>query len=197
MRLENITKTYHLKTGEKNTVFENFNVEFKTGVINALTGPSGCGKTTLLNIVAALVSPDEGRVVFEDSETGGLSYVFQKPLLFSWKTVLNNCLLVCKDKEKVLRILRIMELEDKIKRFPGQLSGGERQRTAFARALCYDFDVLLLDEPFQNLDYLLAERIAEKVFAFLQEEKKTVVWVSHKKELTDRYARKTISLPLS
>ena len=146
-------------------------LEVATGSLTALLGPSGSGKSTLLRVIAGLERPDAGRVVLDgDDVTGlppqsrGIGFVFQHYALFKHMTVFDNVAFGLNVRpsgtrpsksaitEKVMELLRLVQLEGMAKRYPSQLSGGQRQRIALARALAVEPQVLLLDEPFGALD---------------------------------------------
>ena len=194
MRLENLSKSFQSHDGGLVRVFENLSLDMPAGGVYCITGPSGCGKTTLLNMIAGVLEPDSGTVVFEDSEKGPVSYLFQEPRLLPWRTVLENCTLVCDDSERALHFLELAGLSDKAGRFPSELSGGERQRAAFARAFCYKSNVILMDEPFQNLDAELKRNLASVFFSMLAKDSRTVVWASHDLELARICAKRIINL---
>jgi len=194
LKLENISYSFSSHDGSTVKVFENFSLNIKQGGVYCITGPSGCGKTTLLNIIAGVLKPQSGKVVFEKEENGPVSYLFQEPRLLPWRTVLENCNLVCDDVFRSKHFLELAGLSDKAGRFPSELSGGERQRAAFARAFCYKSNVILMDEPFQNLDENLKKNLASVFFKMLEEDRRTVIWVSHDLELAKQYAREVIDL---
>jgi sulfate transport system ATP-binding protein len=142
-----------------------------TGELVALLGPSGCGKTTLLRIIAGMETADTGQVFFAGSETTnvparerGVGFVFQHYALFRHMTVFENVAFGLRVKprrerpgneeirEKVMGLLKLVQLDWLAERYPAQLSGGQRQRIALARALAVEPKVLLLDEPFGALD---------------------------------------------
>ncbi len=194
MLLENICKSYTSKDGRVVTVFENFNLETESGSVTCITGASGTGKTTLLNIVSGLVKPDSGLVKREGEEAGRVSYLFQEPRLLPWRTALENCVLVCSDKQKATEYLSMAGLGNKLSAYPDELSGGERQRVALARALCFESSVVLMDEPFQNLDEAMRESLASDFFRILRQKKCSVLWVSHDLEAAKKYSDRIIAL---
>ncbi len=194
MRLENISKSYLGKDSKSVKVFENFNLETEPSSIVCITGASGAGKTTLLNIIAGLVKPEGGSIIREGCEAGRVSYLFQEPRLLAWKSALENCVLVCSDKQKAVSCLSMAGLGDKLSSYPSELSGGERQRVALARALCFESSVVLMDEPFQNLDEALRESLASDFFRILREKKCSVIWVSHDLEAARKYSDRIIAL---
>ena len=154
-------------------------------------GPSGCGKSTLLRILAGLLSPTRGEVVYQGKRlTGppkGVGFVFQKANLMPWRSVMSNITLPLElqhvPKETTLE--RARELIDLVglggfeDSRPGDLSGGMAQRVAIARALVHDPDILLLDEPFGGLDALTRERMGDELLRIWQARRKTVVMVTH------------------
>ena len=194
MRLENICKSYRSHDGSFVKVFENLLLDLPEGNVYCITGPSGCGKTTLLNIIAGVLEPDSGTVVFEDKEKGPVSYLFQEPRLLPWRSVLENCTLVCDDTERARHFLELAGLGEKTGRFPSELSGGERQRVAFARAFCYRSNVILMDEPFQNLDDNLKRNLASVFFNMLDNDRRTVIWASHDLGLARTHAKRIVDL---
>jgi NitT/TauT family transport system ATP-binding protein len=154
-------------------------------------GPSGSGKTTLLRILAGLLSPSQGEVVFENSarQTAphGVGMVFQKANLMPWRSVLENILLPLEiqhlpHSEALAKAKTLVELvglsgfEDSL---PRDLSGGMAQRVAIARALIHEPDLLLLDEPFGSLDALTRERMGSELTRIWQARRKTVIMVTH------------------
>jgi NitT/TauT family transport system ATP-binding protein len=154
-------------------------------------GPSGSGKTTLLRILAGLLSPTQGKVLFGNSSVGaprhGVGMVFQKANLMPWRTVLENIILPLEIQhvprsEALSRAKALVELvglagfEDSL---PRDLSGGMAQRVAIARALSHEPDLLLLDEPFGSLDALTRERMGIELIRIWHARRKTVIMVTH------------------
>jgi NitT/TauT family transport system ATP-binding protein len=154
-------------------------------------GPSGSGKTTLLRILAGLLLPTRGKVVFVNSALKaprhGVGMVFQKANLMPWRTVLENILLPLEIQrlprtEALLKAKVLVDLvglsgfDDSL---PRDLSGGMAQRVAIARALIHEPDLLLLDEPFGSLDALTRERMGTELIRIWQAKRKTVIMVTH------------------
>lgn len=163
-----------------------FSVESQEFV--AVLGPSGCGKTTLLKIIAGLIQPTEGKIVYREGEKlkrGDIGFVFQDYALFDWKTVEENLITAQRmanqkvSSERVQRYLEMVGLEEFAYSYPGELSGGMRQRLGVARALIYDPDLVLMDEPFGALDELTKENLYGKFEEILEETDKTVIYVTH------------------
>lgn len=175
-------------------VVRGVNVVFRSGRVTALLGPSGSGKTTILNIIAGLIGPSAGRVLFGDedvtsvpAELRRIGYVFQSHALFPHLTVAGNVEFPLRvrgvrravRKARALEALRMVELEGLAGRMVPTLSGGQRQRVALARALAAQPDVLLLDEPLSALDPALRGRIREELRLLLEPLSIPVVLVTH------------------
>ena len=132
----------------KNTVLHNFSAAFPKGSVTAISGRSGCGKTTLLSAIAGLLRPIQGSL----SGFGTCSMLFQEDRLLPWKTVLENVALTASSTEDAQYWLSHVGLSGEENSYPSTLSGGMKRRVALARALAYDADILLMDEPFRALD---------------------------------------------
>jgi len=163
----------------------------------SIVGPSGCGKSTLLRLLAGLLVPTEGQVLFEGQPLTAprrrIGFVFQKANLMPWRTVLENITLPLELQEPFgtanraaqERRRRAQELIDLVglggfeSALPRDLSGGMEQRVAIARALVHNPDVLLFDEPFGSLDALTRERMGVELLRIWEARKKTVVLVTH------------------
>ncbi|MCD7844613.1 MAG: ATP-binding cassette domain-containing protein [Oscillospiraceae bacterium] len=141
-------------------VLEGFTLHIAPGAHIALMGPSGCGKSSALNLAAGLLAPSSGAVRVEAKR---LAYVFQEPRLLPWLTAAENVNAVLSDRPetmpKALEWLAAAGLEGAAEKRPAELSGGMRQRVNLARALAYDGDALLLDEPLEGLDKPLQEEM--------------------------------------
>ena len=174
-----------------------FSVE--DGEIFALLGPSGCGKTTTLRLIAGFERPDAGSVIlrnrrlaspttYEAPENRGIGLVFQDYALFPHLTVLENVMFGLKElpqaerKERAREALTMVGLNDFDDRPPHQLSGGQQQRVALARTLAPQPELILLDEPFSNLDALLRQGTRQEVRALLKEQGMSAVLVTHDQE---------------
>lgn len=154
-------------------------------------GPSGCGKTTLLRVLAGLLPPTQGEVIFGNhslkAPRHGVGMVFQKANLMPWRTVLENILLPLEIQHiphqeamaKAQALIELVGLTGFEASLPRDLSGGMAQRVAIARALIHEPDVLLLDEPFGSLDALTRERMGSELTRIWQVRRKTVIMVTH------------------
>ena len=151
----------------KQTVIENLSYTFEDKKHYAIMGPSGIGKTTLINTLSGLIKPKSGKII---SNHVNPTYIFQEPRLFPWLNALDNIKLVCNDKEKAQKMLRLLIDEDGVEsKYPDELSGGMKQRVAIARALAAESDIVFMDEPFKGLDdetRLQALAVLEKFSAF-------------------------------
>ena len=156
-----------------------------------IVGPSGCGKSTLLRLLAGLLLPSEGRVLFDGQPLTGprrrLGLVFQKANLMPWRTVLANIMLPLElqhvptalaraQAQEVIELVGLAGFEETL---PRGLSGGMEQRVAIGRALVHNPEVLLLDEPFGALDALTRERMGAELLRIWDARKKTIVMVTH------------------
>ncbi len=156
-----------------------------------VVGPSGCGKSTLLRLIAGLLHPTEGRVIFEGEPLTGprrrIGFVFQKANLMPWRTALANVMLPLElqgveagaARRRAQELIELVGLSGFEHSLPRDLSGGMEQRVAIARALSHNPDVLLLDEPFGALDALTRERMGAELLRIWEARKKTVVMVTH------------------
>ena len=173
LKLENLTVEY-----QKNKILENVSVSFVDGTITAITGRSGIGKTTLLRVLCGLKKPSDGKVL---SSYNRPAYIFQEPRLFPWMTALENVLAVCNDEEKARHYLsRLLPDEGALLKYPHELSGGMKQRVSIARAIAYEPDLLLMDEPFRGLDPETKEETVRLVLDSIR--RKTVLTVTHDEE---------------
>jgi NitT/TauT family transport system ATP-binding protein len=156
-------------------------------------GPSGCGKTTFLRVIAALEHPTGGSITVNGMtpEEARLSraygYVFQAAGLYPWRTIEKNIALPLEimgfdraEQEKRVRdVLQLVDLEGFGKKFPWQLSGGMQQRASIARALAFDADILLMDEPFGALDEIVRDHLNEQLLKLWARTEKTIGFVTH------------------
>ena len=168
IKIEKLFKSY-----SKTPLFSDFSLDIEKGKITCILGESGSGKTTLLNIISGLV-PFEGEV-----SKVKCSYVFQKPNLFPSMTVKDNLLIVNPSLEEVLNVAKRFGLEDKLNSYPKHLSGGQAQRVALARGLLYNAELLLLDEPFSNLDVGLKFNLLQEIKDDHAKKNNTVLMVTH------------------
>jgi iron(III) transport system ATP-binding protein len=196
LEVKNLTKQF---SPEGFPAVQDVSFSLSQGEILALVGPSGCGKTTTLRLIAGLESPEAGQVilggrvvtnehVFVPPEKRSIGMVFQDHATFPHLTVFENVAfgLAGHPKEDVRRettsMLKLVGLEGLAGRYPHELSGGERQRVALARALAPRPIVILLDEPFSNLDADLRAQIREEVRAILKGIGATAIFVTHDQE---------------
>ena len=171
----------------------NVSLEVEKGDFVSFIGPSGCGKTTLLRAIAALEIPTKGNLTVNgkspdsariDREYG---YVFQAAGLYPWRTVEGNIKLPleimgypkAEIKERIQKVIELVELKGFEKKFPWQLSGGMQQRASIARALSFDANILLMDEPFGALDEIVRDRLNSELLDLWRQTKKTICFVTH------------------
>jgi NitT/TauT family transport system ATP-binding protein len=169
------------------------NLTIGKGEFVSFIGPSGCGKTTFLRAIAALEHPTGGTLTVngmtpdEARRKRAYGYVFQAAGLYPWRTIAGNIKLPleimgfskAEQAERVARVLELVELSGFGKKFPWQLSGGMQQRASIARALAFDADILLMDEPFGALDEIVRDRLNEEVLKLWARTGKTIGFVTH------------------
>jgi NitT/TauT family transport system ATP-binding protein len=190
--LKSVEKIFQTRRGDVEAL-ANINLSIRRKEFVCLLGPSGCGKSTILSLMAGLTMPSAGTVTIDgqsvDAARGNhrIGLVFQDAVLLPWRTVSENVSLPL----EVLKIAR-REREDRIKsaltlvglagfeqRFPHELSGGMRQRLGIARALSFDPQVLLMDEPFGALDAITRDNMSIELLRIWEHRQKTVVFVTH------------------
>ena len=180
-----------------NHVLKDINLEIPANKITAFIGPSGCGKTTTLRIIGGFVEPESGDVLFDGKRINGtppnkrnVNTVFQKYSLFPHLNVFDNVAFGLKlkklpkneIKERVSKMLAVVDLKGYEKRAITKLSGGQQQRVAIARALVCDPEVILLDEPLGALDLKLRKSMQIELKEIQQSSQKTFIYVTHDQE---------------
>jgi iron(III) transport system ATP-binding protein len=187
------------RTFEGTLAVDGVDLTVPAGSLTALLGPSGCGKTTVLRMIAGLLTPDRGRIEIHGREVSadgrvvppearGVGMVFQDYALFPHLSVAKNVGYGLPRRPRAARRARIAEVLELVglghlgHRLPTQLSGGQQQRVALARALAPNPDVILLDEPFSNLDASLRTTVREDVRRILKDANATAVFVTHDQE---------------
>jgi iron(III) transport system ATP-binding protein len=191
-----ITSLYKKYSIKEAFAVKNLSLNVGKGELLALVGESGSGKTTLLRLIAGFEEPDKGEIriagnvvvnddLFIAPEKRRVGMVFQDYALFPHLTVYDNIafgLQKLKKEEKELRIrevLKLVGLQSFEKRYPHELSGGQQQRTALARALAPNPDLILLDEPFSNLDGVMKDRVREEIKQIIKSTGITAIFVTH------------------
>ncbi len=178
-------------------ILNHINLDIREKEFVTILGPSGCGKTTTLRIIGGFVEPESGEVIFDDKRINGtpphkrnVNTVFQKYSLFPHLNVFDNVAFGLKlkklpkkeIKEKVLKMLAIVDLKGYEKRSVAKLSGGQQQRVAIARALVCDPAIILLDEPLGALDLKLRKSMQLELKEIQQQTEKTFIYVTHDQE---------------
>jgi sulfate transport system ATP-binding protein len=196
IEIQNISKSFG-----SFQALNNVSLDIQSGELIALLGPSGCGKTTLLRIIAGLETADSGTIQFSGEDTTdvhvrdrNVGFVFQHYALFRHMTVFENVAFglrvkprkerpsEAQIKEKVMSLLKLVQLDWIADRYPSQLSGGQRQRIALARALAVEPKVLLLDEPFGALDAKVRKELRRWLRRLHDELHVTSIFVTHDQE---------------
>ncbi|TPW31433.1 ABC transporter ATP-binding protein [Martelella alba] len=169
------------------------NLEVKKGDFVSFIGPSGCGKTTFLRVIADLEQKTAGEITVNGTtpENARLDraygYVFQAAALYPWRTIEKNIALPLEimgytkadQARRIEKVLELVELSGFGKKYPWQLSGGMQQRASIARALAFDADLLLMDEPFGALDEIVRDHLNEQLLKLWAATNKTICFVTH------------------
>jgi lipoprotein-releasing system ATP-binding protein len=198
--LKGIKKGYQITKTNKLNVLKGFDLNIYKSEIAAIVGKSGAGKSTLLHILGTLDRPDEGSMLFEDTDVFSLNdkqianfrandigFIFQFHHLLPEFTALENVTIASRiagnyDETKAKDLLNEVGLSDRINHKPSELSGGEAQRVAIARALVNSPKIILADEPTGNLDSENADSVIELIFNLRDKFKQTFVIVTHNEE---------------
>jgi NitT/TauT family transport system ATP-binding protein len=171
----------------------NVDLEVGKGDFVSFIGPSGCGKTTFLRVIADLEQPTSGSITVnrmspeEARKSRSYGYVFQAPALYPWRTIEKNIALpleimghsATERAKRIERTLDLVNLSGFGKKYPWQLSGGMQQRASIARALAFDADLLLMDEPFGALDEIVRDHLNEQLLKLWARTQKTICFVTH------------------
>lgn len=186
IRIQDVSKVYKSSGGREVQALTHINLDVRQSEFISIIGPSGCGKSTLLRILANLEPPTSGQMDWKDS-ADNIGFVFQDATLLPWKTVLQNARfplevkkLLSKDSLSNLdKLLELAGLKGFENAYPRELSGGMKQRVSIVRALSYNPDVLLMDEPFGALDALTRDKMGIELMRIWDETKKTILFVTH------------------
>ncbi|MVT00891.1 ABC transporter ATP-binding protein [Devosia marina] len=192
IRAENLGLTF--PTGDGDIVaLSDVNLTIEKGDFVSFIGPSGCGKTTFLRTIADLEKPTSGTLSVngmspeEARKARAYGYVFQAAALYPWRTIEKNIALPLEimghsageQAERVKRTMELVNLSGFEKKYPWQLSGGMQQRASIARALSFDADLLLMDEPFGALDEIVRDHLNSELLKLWARTEKTICFVTH------------------
>ena len=192
IRAKGLSLTFQTGDGPVHAL-ENVDLDIRRGDFVSFIGPSGCGKTTFLRCVADLERPTSGEITVngmapeEARKSRAYGYVFQAAGLYPWRTIAGNVRLPLEimgferadQDERVRRVLDLVELSGFENKYPWQLSGGMQQRAGIARALAFDADILLMDEPFGALDEIVRDHLNEHLLNLWSLTNKTIGFVTH------------------
>lgn len=190
--VRNVSLTFETADGKVDAL-SNVSLQIADGEFVSFIGPSGCGKTTMLRVIADLQQPTSGTLLVNgmSAEQARLErrygYVFQAPALFPWRTIEKNLKLPLEimgfsdseQRQRAARYLALVNLTGFERKFPWQLSGGMQQRVSIARALSFDPELLLMDEPFGALDEIVRDHLNEQLLQLWDKTGKTVLFVTH------------------
>jgi NitT/TauT family transport system ATP-binding protein len=190
--VRNVSLTFETADGQVDALSD-VSLQIADGEFVSFIGPSGCGKTTMLRVIADLQQPTAGTLLVNGmrAEQARLArrygYVFQAPALFPWRTIEKNLKLPLEimgfsdseQQRRAARYLALVNLTGFERKFPWQLSGGMQQRVSIARALSFDPELLLMDEPFGALDEIVRDHLNEQLLQLWDKTGKTVLFVTH------------------
>lgn len=189
---QNLSLTFETNDGPVHAL-KDVDLEIGKGEFVSFIGPSGCGKTTFLRVIADLEQPTAGSVSVngmtpeQARKARAYGYVFQAAGLYPWRTIERNIALPLEimgvskadQSQRIERVLELVDLAGFGKKYPWQLSGGMQQRASIARALSFDADILLMDEPFGALDEIVRDHLNEQLLALWARTEKTIGFVTH------------------
>lgn len=189
---KNLDLTFQTNDGPVHALSD-VSLDVEQGDFISFIGPSGCGKTTFLRVIADLEKPTGGTVTVNGMTPEqarmqrAYGYVFQAASLLPWRTIEKNIAVPLEimglpekeRKERIDRVLKLVDLAQFGKKFPWQLSGGMQQRASIARALAFDADLLLMDEPFGALDEIVRDHLNEQLLKLWANTNKTICFVTH------------------
>ena len=190
--VSDVNLTFETNDGPVNAL-RDISLKVNKGDFVSFIGPSGCGKTTLLRVIAALETPTTGQVTVNNMSADDArkareyGYVFQAAGLYPWRTVSGNIKLPLEimgysaneKEDRARKAIDLVELNGFEKKFPWQLSGGMQQRASIARALAFDANILLMDEPFGALDEIVRDRLNGELLSLWGRTRKTICFVTH------------------
>lgn len=184
IEIRRLKKTYQVE-GHDFTALDVIDASFIVGSFSVIIGKSGCGKTTLLRLLAGMEKVTAGSIAFPPI-IKRVGMVFQEPRLMPWLTVRGNMGFAIEEteeppivEERVNHYIRMLGLDKFQHAYPGQLSGGMAQRVSLGRTLCYEPDLILMDEPFGALDYFTRQQLQREMTELFLAQQKTVVFVTH------------------
>ena len=190
IKVRNLTHYYN-----KDLALENINLEIKKGQFIAIIGESGSGKSTLLSILSTLLKPTSGEIIYEninykdiknidDFRRKSIGFIFQFHYLINYLSVKENINLANEKatKEEIFDLLKLLNIENLINKYPDEISGGQRQRVAIARALINNPKIIFADEPTGNLDSKNSLNVFELFKTFANKET-TIIVATHDKNL--------------
>ena len=183
--IKNVSKAFFQKEeGKYKEILKNISLEISGEDITVIVGKSGCGKTTFLRILAGLENISEGNIKFLNNfgkeKKAKIGMVFQEPRLMPWLNVEKNIKIYEKEEKiNVDKVLSLVSLDNIKNLYPSELSGGMASRVAIARAIGYNPDILLMDEPFSALDYFTRNQLQNEIVKIHQKTKMGVIFVTH------------------
>ena len=181
-----LNKIHYSYSDLKNRTFEairNISLSIQEGEFISIIGPSGCGKTTLVNLLAGYIRSEQGEIYKNGKKILGPGkdrfVINQENDLFDWMNVEENVSFFAENKKAVQDYIRMVGLENSKKKYPYELSGGMKKRVSIARALAANTEVIIMDEPFNSLDYSMKEKLYDDLAKIWKKTNKTIILISH------------------
>ncbi|MGN0673987.1 MAG: ABC transporter ATP-binding protein [Anaerovoracaceae bacterium] len=200
--VQNLTKVFD----DELLVLDNISFDINKGDFVCIVGPTGCGKTTFFNLLVKLIEPTEGRILIDgepaDPKKHDISFVFQEPSTFPWLTVEDNIKFNMKLKkldrkviqERTDQILELIGLEEQRHAYPGELSVSAEQRVVIGRSFAVHPDLLLMDEPYGQMDIKVRYYLEDEVLKLWKKTGSTVLFITHNIEEAIYLSQKCIVL---
>lgn len=191
IKINNLSKEFVGKSSTNVLALDRISLEINEKEFVSIIGPSGCGKTTLLRLIGGLIYPTAGNILINGSlpeqarRNRQISFVFQDPVLFPWRNVIDNIKLPGeifsseKTKNRAQQLVELVGLAGFEKSLPRELSGGMQSRVAIARALSYEPKILLMDEPFGDLDEITRDKMTSELLRAFEKTGVTIIYVTH------------------
>ena len=189
--LTDVAKSFVTRAGSDVLALREVSLSIHRDQFVTVVGPSGCGKTTLMKLIGGITPPSKGEIRLDgqilDRPSKKIGMVFQQPILLPWRSVLDNVLFpiemlgwsVESYVDEARRLIELVGLAGFEGALPNELSGGMQQRVSICRALVYDPEMLLMDEPFGALDAMTREDLSFELLRIWNERRKTVVFITH------------------
>ncbi|RLC34799.1 hypothetical protein DRH14_02185 [Candidatus Shapirobacteria bacterium] len=180
IKIKKLNHSFIDKRKQKRTLFRDFNLQIADRSVTAILGSSGLGKSTLLKFLAGHIPVKSGKILFNNkSQMPQSAVISQESDLFEWMTVYENLKITTPQPQKILRYLKIVELDKYLHSYPKELSGGMRKRLSIIRAFLSEAKYIIMDEAFAFLDIVTKQKLLSELLKMIKSAQKTVIMVTH------------------